>query len=502
MIRVFISSVQAEFAKERKALCKYIREDAMLHRFFEPFIFEELPAINLSAPEAYLKEAAESEIYLGLYGKDYGYEDAEGISPTEREFDTATQKGNHRIIFIKRGVERAEKEDRFVKKVEAQLVRMGFNDFEELRTVVYSSLVRYLEENEYLRMLPWDATLHRTATLADIDNEKVKSFVNLAREKRGFPLQYSDDKVLDILVHLDLATQEGRLTNAALLLFAKKPQHFFITTEVKCVVFPTTVKTKPLLSYQVYRGGIFELVDEAVGFVMQHIDAAIDVKNEASVDVEYEIPIKAVREVIVNAIVHCQNESNASVEVMLFKDRLEVWNPGHLPQGLTLDSLKETHNSIPANPIIALPAYLAGYIERLGTGTTDVVETCVAAGLPAPEYKQDCGNFISIIWRKTRNSDEPQFPSDSQTVADSGVHGESQNEPQNEPQNPISLRCRNLLETVIAKPSTTKEELGKILGVSESTIKRDFDRLKKSYRIEWIGPTLGGRWEVKELKKK
>lgn len=76
MTRVFISSVQKEFAAERKALCKYIREDVLLCKFFEPFLFEELPATNMSAQEAYLKEAAESEVYLGIYGKEYGYEDS------------------------------------------------------------------------------------------------------------------------------------------------------------------------------------------------------------------------------------------------------------------------------------------------------------------------------------------------------------------------------------------------------------------------------------------
>ena len=108
-IRIFISSVQKEFSEERKALAKYIREDALLRRFFEPFIFEELPAINLSAPEAYLAEAAQSEIYLGIFGQEYGYEDADGFSPTEREFDKATEQGNHRIVFVKRCSERNPK---------------------------------------------------------------------------------------------------------------------------------------------------------------------------------------------------------------------------------------------------------------------------------------------------------------------------------------------------------------------------------------------------------
>ena len=95
MIRVFISSVQREFAEERQQLCKYIREDALLGKFFVPFIFEELPAINLSAPEAYLAEASSSDIYLGLYGHDYGYEDAEGVSPMSFK---RSLKGGYRVI--------------------------------------------------------------------------------------------------------------------------------------------------------------------------------------------------------------------------------------------------------------------------------------------------------------------------------------------------------------------------------------------------------------------
>ena len=118
MTKVFISSVQKEFASERRQLCDYIRQDVLLCKFFQPFLFEELPAIDLTAQEAYLTEAAQSEIYLGIYGGDYGYEDTEGVSPTEREFDTATENKRHRLIFVKKGVERHPKEDAFIKIVE------------------------------------------------------------------------------------------------------------------------------------------------------------------------------------------------------------------------------------------------------------------------------------------------------------------------------------------------------------------------------------------------
>jgi hypothetical protein len=80
-IRIFISSVQSEFASERENLCDYIRRDALLGRFFHSFIFEELPAINKTVQQAYLEEVSLCDIYVGLLGSLYGYEDAKGISP-------------------------------------------------------------------------------------------------------------------------------------------------------------------------------------------------------------------------------------------------------------------------------------------------------------------------------------------------------------------------------------------------------------------------------------
>ena len=85
-------------------------------------------------------------------------------------------------------------------------------------------------------------------------------------------------------------------------------------------------------------------------------------------------------------------------------------------------------------------------------------------------------------------------------VIKSEAQDEPQIEPQIQPDNTTYQRCRVLLETIISKPYLTKEDLGKELGVSESTIKRDIDKLRKTYRITWSGPIIGGRWEVERLK--
>src|SRR5687768_3572540 len=90
---IFVSSVQQEFKVERRALKDYIEGDAFLRRFFTVFLFEDLPASDQRADRVYLGEVERSSLYLGLFGVDYGSTDSAGTSPTEREYQRATELG-------------------------------------------------------------------------------------------------------------------------------------------------------------------------------------------------------------------------------------------------------------------------------------------------------------------------------------------------------------------------------------------------------------------------
>ena len=385
-------------------MCDYIRTDALLGKFFVPFIFEDMPASEVSAQKAYLTQAAGCHIYLGIFGTQYGYEDAEGISPTEREYDTATAHFAHRLTYtLLTNEPRHPKEQAFISKVEQDVVRRGFATYEELRTAVYTSLIDYLVQKEIIRRVPFDAAAHPTATYDDIDTERVRTFVNKAKEKRNFPLTFADG-MEKIFTGIHVLTDDGRLTNSALLLFAKDPQRFFRTSEVRCAQFYGTKVEKPIRNYQVFTGSLFEMIDKAVGFVMSRIDARVGTRDH-SVDapVDYELPESAVAEAIANAVAHRDYASNASVQVMLFRDRVEIWNPGRLPDGFTVQKLREVHSSEPTNPVIAHPLFLAGYIEHLGTGTTDMITACKQYGLLEPEFRQ-AEDFRTVIYRKGKES--------------------------------------------------------------------------------------------------
>ena len=107
--------------------------------------------------------------------------------------------------------------------------------------------------------------------------------------------------------------------------------------------------------------------------------------------------------------------SNGSVQVMLFRNRLEVWNPGQLPYGLTVSKLLEPHKSLPANPLIADPLFWTGYVDKVGTGTEDIVNLCKEKGLKSPEYHQE-EDFRVVIWRRTDNEVTKLLPSSHQVV--------------------------------------------------------------------------------------
>lgn len=399
-LRLFVSSVQGELAAERAALYDWLRGDALMRRFFEPFVFERAPAADRRADELYLDEVARGDIYLGLFGNEYGSEDPEGVSPTEREFDRATALRKTRLIFVKGRDDGARhpKMAALVRKAGDQLIRRRFGSTPELIGAVYAALVQLLEDRDLIRFGPFDAAPCRDATLDDLDPERMATFVRRARGARAFPLPETVSPA-ELLAHLNLLDR-GRPTNAAVLLFGRQPQRFLISSEVKCAHFHGTEVAKPIPSYQVYKGTVFELVDKALDFVMSKINLAVGTRaRSTAAPVAYEIPVDVVREAIVNAVAHRDYTSNGSVQVMLFADRLEVWNPGGLPPSLTPEMLRQPHGSVPANPLLAEPLYLAQYIERMGTGTRDMIEQCRDAGLPEPRFSITDG-FVATIGRR------------------------------------------------------------------------------------------------------
>ncbi len=398
-MKVFISSVQKEFAAEREALFQYFIADPLLSAFFEPVLFEKLPAASQAPDKVYIDEVGQSQIYLGLLGCEYGYQDPAGVSPTEHEYDHATTMHLDRLVFIKGDstISRHPKEEAFIQKVGGALSRKRFETLDELKHEVSKSLFALLQQKGLISHTPFDASLHPTATLDDIDDDKIESFVWRARRKRGFPLQEGSPKHL-VLAHLNMM-QGHQVTNSAILVFCNRPQRFFPSAMIKCAHFHGLEGTKPIADHKEFKGDVFLQVDQAIDFVLSKISLSVGTREKSNqAPLVYEIPRAVIGEAIVNAIAHRDYNSHGSVQVRVFKDRVEVTNPGRLVPELTIAKLRIDHGSYPTNPLLAECLYQVQYIERFGTGTMDMIQLSRDAHLIEPKFDLDEG-FKVVLWR-------------------------------------------------------------------------------------------------------
>ena len=477
--RIFLSSVQKEFAETRAYLKKYIEGNAILRRFFQVFVFEvDVPAVDATTRQVFLQELSECDIYIGLIGNAYGSKGADGISPTEREFDEATRLNIQRLIFV-HGTDDAgrEPEERaFLNKISPDLIRKRYTTHEELLEEIYSSLDYILEQEQTYRVLPFDAAPCPDATIEDLSEEKISWFRDRAIRGRNWNVDPAAD-MTTVLTKLHLFSRNGQLLNSALLLFGKDPQEFFVTSEVKCMHYHGTEPAKPIPSYHIYHGTLFDMIDNAVDFVMSKIDRSVGTREAENVaPVVYEIPRAAVAEAIVNAVAHRNYTSAGSVQVMLFSDRLEVFSPGDLNPMITVEQLSEVHESFPVNPRIADPFFLAQYAEKAGSGTTDMIRLCREAGLPTPVYKPGHGVFSTIIYRRKKKIVQPKKLG-----------------------NRLGIRRETILQIMSKSPEIKIKEIAIQIGISTTAVENNIAWLKKKKYLAREGTNRKGSWVVLRL---
>ncbi len=396
--KIFISSVQKEFEHERLTLQNYFANDVLLKSFFYTFIFEKISATSIAPELVYVEEVKRSDIYIGLLGKTYGFEDESGISPTEKEYNTAKGAQLTRWIYILNTTEkRAENEERFIQKVSKDVSWKFFTDIESLKKEVYHSCIEFLKQRGKIENTDFDSSLHDHAGIDDVNDTLLKEFVELARDKRNFSEKPNASKHV-ILKRLNLL-RDNKVTNSALLLFSENPQQFFPSATVKCAHFHGDHIQKPIPDYKEFTGTIFEMADSAVDFVLSKISLSTGTRHSSNiVETQYEIPRSAISEAIINALAHRDYYSNASVQISVFKNRIEIENPGQLPREITIEDLKQTHASYPNNPLLAKCLFLAGAIESYGTGIADMIQDMINAGLPMPDFSSN-QSFKVRLWK-------------------------------------------------------------------------------------------------------
>jgi ATP-dependent DNA helicase RecG len=228
----------------------------------------------------------------------------------------------------------------------------------------------------------------RQATTADLSPARIAAYVQRREETAGRALGLADEEVLRSLGCLVEQEGDWMPTNAGVLLFAEDPQYFIGQAEVACVRFKGT-DVVTYIDRRDLHGPLYQLVDDAEQFIYRHMK--IGRRIEGFVGVEYrEYPAEAVREAIVNAVVHRDySRRGQRIRIFMFDDRIEVYSPGTLPPGVSLEKMRrlEPQSVLRNQIVVAVFRDLGGrYIEQLGTGVLRIARAMEAHGLPRPHF--------------------------------------------------------------------------------------------------------------------
>lgn len=150
-----------------------------------------------------------------------------------------------------------------------------------------------------------------------------------------------------------------------------------------------------MIDFKTIGADAITLLEKAENFIFEHIPMKAWIESgKLQRQEKWLYPPKAIREGLANALAHRNYKSTGKVQVRIFDDRLEIWNPGKLPPELTVEKLKGTHDSIPPNPLIARAFFWIKYAEEVGTGTNKIVQWCKEWGLPEPKFEEAGGSFV------------------------------------------------------------------------------------------------------------
>lgn len=199
---------------------------------------------------------------------------------------------------------------------------------------------------------------------------------------------------IQFLENLGVANS-GQVLNSAVVLFGRR-NSIIQQTKVKIAAFESVDRSE-FIENKLLEGNLFDLFEQITSFLDRHISVRSSFDLMVRKDV-MAIPSFVVREAVMNALVHRDySQANANITVALHPDRLEIWNPGSLADGLSADSLASTHVSRPTNPDIANAAFLRGLVEQWGSGTGRIVVECRKMGLEEPRWESVGGGIRLTI---------------------------------------------------------------------------------------------------------
>ena len=332
----------------------------------------------------------------------------------------------------------------------------------------------------------WDDITNDTATIDDLDRNAIDYFLRKGYENGRISDEERHEPIEVLLENLDLISDEGKLKNAALLLFAKRPQRYF--TSVRFNIGRFSGSESNLITQDVIEGNIIQMADRVVEMLKsKYLTMPITFKGMNRIE-KLEIPEEALREILYNAIIH-KDYTGAHIQMRVWDDYCEIWNEGELPVGFTPETLLQQHASRPRNRNIANAFFKAGFIDAWGRGYKKIREGFEGAGLPLPKIESAYGGVRVTFQRNNVNIGQSDVPGNRETISATQL---------SERQVKIVYRLIetgqwNALENVLENVLETSATLAALFNVDPRTIRRDLNILQSKGVIRRDGPDRGGR---------
>lgn len=231
--------------------------------------------------------------------------------------------------------------------------------------------------------MSWDLTPASSYSLKDIDDKKVREYRDTANEtgRRKIP---RNETVTQILRKLEFI-KDSKPAWAALLLFGKRPKRYIQQAVIHCGRF----KNESLvIDDDMIEGSLIDQVEAAMDFIKKNISVKFVMTGEPRRKNVWDYPLDAIREALINAVCHRDYLVSSTISVRIHDDRLEIWNPGGLAPGVTVEDLYKTHDSDTRNKGIAKVFFDIEFIEQWGSGIGKMVRLCREAEVPIPLIKE------------------------------------------------------------------------------------------------------------------
>lgn len=312
---------------------------------------------------------------------------------------------------------------------------------------------------------PWDNSVEEQCDIKGLDLSTINEFKRLAADRLPGIVSENDHPI--ILEKLNLL-QDNKLKRAAVLLFGSDPQRFYSHGVVKIGKFLTDTDIQ---TTDIVEGNLFRQLENSLGILRtKYLQSNISYEGIHRRDI-LEYPDEALREAIINALIHRDYHGFSQIQIRVYPDKLLIMNEGSLPPEITIEDLKKNHLSKPRNKLLADIFYFSGFIEAWGRGTLKIVEKCREQGLPEPEFLNEHG-VMSVTFYKDKWNEKH-------------LHGLGLNERQIKAVHYIKEHGR-----------ITNSDYQKLNNVSERTALRDLDDLIRKEVAQKKGEKKGTHYQL------